>query len=228
VAEWGAGAAGLVIWADHQTAGRGRIQNRAWVDEKGKNLSFTIIKYFPAIPPLLSLAAGLAVLQSVEALISPRSEVRAEIKWPNDIMLGGKKICGILCEASVRGSGGSLPCCALIGIGLNVGQTAFPQELKDKATSLALAGIRAEPESLLKDILAGLEKLLDNAGKAEVLIPLINKRLYKKGEIISFRPGAAVSDSVLRGRLTGITENGGLCLLTDFGEKNYISGEIVL
>jgi BirA family transcriptional regulator, biotin operon repressor / biotin---[acetyl-CoA-carboxylase] ligase len=117
-----AGREGLLVRARTQTSGRGR-RGRVWFSPEGQNLYMTVT----LAPPeeRYPLITGVAVR---EALASLLSNVDVEIKWPNDIIVSGKKLCGILCET--RGS------ITAVGIGINVNQSSWPDDLKHRATSL--------------------------------------------------------------------------------------------
>jgi BirA family biotin operon repressor/biotin-[acetyl-CoA-carboxylase] ligase len=121
---------GTVVIAEEQTVGRGRLK-RAWLSPKG-SLSLSVILY-PGLEylPSLIMLASLAVVRSIEAV----SGLEAQIKWPNDVLLNGRKVCGILVESEVWGEVVSY---AVIGIGVNVNlrMSDFP-ELSPAATSLS-------------------------------------------------------------------------------------------
>lgn len=121
---------GTVVVADEQTAGRGRLK-RAWLSPKGSIALSIILHPTPAQLPSLIMVASLAVVHCIEKL----SGLKAQIKWPNDVLVNGKKVCGILIESDVRGSGVDY---AVIGIGLNVNLNIadFP-EIAATATSLS-------------------------------------------------------------------------------------------
>lgn len=131
------GKPGDVFAADMQTAGRGRLDHR-WLSAPGENLMMSAVVDVADVPPqevaTLPLIAGLAVAQAVSGVFSgqgnPSKASDVKIKWPNDVLLSGRKICGILCERS----GDSV----IVGIGVNVNQTAFPPEISQRATSLRL------------------------------------------------------------------------------------------
>jgi BirA family biotin operon repressor/biotin-[acetyl-CoA-carboxylase] ligase len=132
---------GDVIQAKHQTSGRGRFAQRAWTDEAGANLLMTII--LKDIPKenveFLSYITGLAIAQMLRSYLTLWKgmgvHARVRMKWPNDIQIDERKCCGILSEAvwqgdELRG--------VLIGIGLNVNQERFPEQLRERSTSLAI------------------------------------------------------------------------------------------
>ncbi|KAB2924729.1 MAG: biotin--[acetyl-CoA-carboxylase] ligase [Bacteroidetes bacterium] len=144
---------GTLIIAEEQTAGRGRLQ-RSWESDPGTNLLFSLILY-PAFDAekyrLLPFAASLAAADAVERVTG----LSVSCKWPNDILIGTKKVCGMLLE-SVTGNRGVTR--IVLGIGLNVNQEQFPEELRFKATSLVLeTGAAADRIVLLQAVLEELE-----------------------------------------------------------------------
>lgn len=120
--------------ADQQTAGKGRL-GRVWNSPAGENVYMTLLLLQPPVKPMkasaLTLVMGLSVAQAVRDMTG----LSAGIKWPNDVVVAGKKICGILTEMKIRGEKAEY---VSIGVGINMNQKEFPQELQDKATSLAL------------------------------------------------------------------------------------------
>ena len=139
--------AGLVVVAEQQTAGRGRL-DRSWVSPARAGLTFSVLLR-PDLPPArwgwLPLMAGVAVARGVRAV----AEVEAVLKWPNDVLLGGRKVCGLLAEAVAPGA-------VVLGIGLNV--TTREAELPHAgATSLQLAGsVSTDRDTLLRAVLREL------------------------------------------------------------------------
>lgn len=153
-------AEGSVVVAEYQTHGRGR-HGRAWDADSGHNLTFSVVLR-PTLASdrlgLVTVAAGVAVAEAVDAFVEPH---RAAIKWPNDVLLEGRKTCGMLLESSFAGRGAArgAPEFVILGVGLNVNQTAFPDALADTATSLRLASGRAVPRPpLFARILHRLER----------------------------------------------------------------------
>lgn len=145
---------GTVILADEQTEGRGQADN-VWKVEGGQNLTFSIILETDWLAAneqfLLNMAVSLAVLKSVKQFLPDTENIN--IKWPNDILVNDKKICGILIENTIYGNFLQK---SIIGIGLNVNQIDFDN--LTKATSLKLIlGQQYEKELILKNILLNLE-----------------------------------------------------------------------
>ncbi|MBI2524830.1 MAG: biotin--[acetyl-CoA-carboxylase] ligase [Candidatus Rokubacteria bacterium] len=146
---------GTAVTAQHQTAGRGR-RSRAWWDTPGESLLVSALLRPPIAPglaPQLTLVAAVAVVDAVRAAAG----VEARIRWPNDVTADGRKLGGILAEASSGPDGGLQH--VLLGIGINVNQTAFPPELAERATSLRLlTGARQERALLLARLLEALAR----------------------------------------------------------------------
>jgi BirA family biotin operon repressor/biotin-[acetyl-CoA-carboxylase] ligase len=234
-ADWArqGGAEGSVVVTDYQTAGRGR-HGRRWTAPKGQNLLFSVVLR-PALPAdrlgLVTVAAGVAVAEAVEAFVSPH---RAAIKWPNDVLLEGRKTCGMLLESSVApddGGGASAPV-VVLGVGLNVNQTDFPEALADTATSLRLTTGRPVPRApLLARLLGRLEARYDRvAGDAAgadgpgAVRQAFQERLDRLGETATLR--VAGTDRRLQGTVAGIAEDGGLRLDTGDGVQTVHAGEV--
>ncbi len=150
-----AGAPHGATWvAEEQTAGRGR-QGRAWVSPRGENLLFSVLLRVDCIPsrlPLVAIVAGLAVRDAV-ARSAPQADVR--IKWPNDVLVGPKKIAGILVEAITAGPRIEA---VVVGAGINVHTRVFPEDLAERATSVSL--VSSEPpdrDAILAHVLEGID-----------------------------------------------------------------------
>ena len=132
-----AGVHGDVFTADYQTAGRGRLDHK-WLSSPGANLIMSVVLSVADLSPeqvaTLPLVVGLAVITALKNLThhcsTSTSDFDYSLKWPNDVLIDGKKIAGILCERI----GDSV----IVGIGVNVNQTEFVPEIADRATSLSL------------------------------------------------------------------------------------------
>lgn len=147
-----AGRPGDVFTADFQTAGRGRLDHK-WLSPPGANLMMSVVLSVGGLPPeqvaTLPLVIGLAVCEGVGEAI------RARLKWPNDVLVEGRKLAGILCER--RGDD------VIVGVGVNVGQVEFPPEIAARATSLARLCGRAPTCAAVRDGL--LERIGDEYGR---------------------------------------------------------------
>ncbi len=200
---------GALVIAEHQTAGRGRL-GRSWMDTSGQGLLFSVVLR-PALPPdrlgLVTLAGGVAVAEAVSTWTAP---VEPRIKWPNDVLIDGRKCCGMLLESSLDRDP-----FVVLGIGLNVNQDAFPESLADRATSLRLETGRLIPRAaLLARLLERLEVWLDRlaAGEATSLREAFAERMVGQGERSSVR--LTQSDEPVDGVIEGIDETGALRLRT--------------
>jgi BirA family biotin operon repressor/biotin-[acetyl-CoA-carboxylase] ligase len=146
---------GTVVVADHQTGGRGR-RGRTWWDAPGDNLLASVLLRPPlriAEAPPLSLVAAIAVSEALET----QTGVVAGIRWPNDLLVAGRKLCGVLAEAAAAADGRVDH--VLLGIGVNANQTEFPAPIRALATSLRLlTGRVADREELLQHVLAALDR----------------------------------------------------------------------
>jgi BirA family transcriptional regulator, biotin operon repressor / biotin---[acetyl-CoA-carboxylase] ligase len=149
---------GTVVTARHQRAGRGR-RGHDWWDAPGQSLLVSVLLR-PARPatsaPQLSLLGGLAVAEALATVAA----VPARIRWPNDLLVDGRKICGILAEASSDAAGRIHH--VILGIGINLAQPAFPAELADRATSVHLVtGHAPEPDIVLTAVLEQVARRYD-------------------------------------------------------------------
>ncbi len=141
-----------VFWADHQTRGRGRQQHE-WHDEPGADLAVTF-RIQAQLPMPLALPAAVPV--AVALACEPLTGEPLRIKWPNDVFLHGRKLCGVLIDAGVVG-----PDTYLIGIGVNCNRVRFPPGLEATATSLAITtGHEVDRRALLLAIAIELEAAL--------------------------------------------------------------------
>ncbi|MEX0748298.1 MAG: biotin--[acetyl-CoA-carboxylase] ligase [Rhodothermales bacterium] len=213
---------GAVVFAERQTQGRGR-HGRSWQALAGLNLTFSIVLR-PNLPlellGMIPIAAGLAVAEALDAFISP---ISADIKWPNDILVRGRKCGGILLESRWTGSD-KVPA-VVLGIGVNVNQAEFPAEISDRATSLLLeTGRRVARAPLLAAILDRLEKWLDRlVDRDDEVRSAYRGRMTQLNSHVTLRfPGG---DSVC-GVGLGIDNSGGIVLESDGTRRVFHSGEV--
>jgi len=180
---------GTAVVADEQTAGRGRL-GRAWHSPPGENLYITLILRPDApLGPKLAMVAPLAVARAVEEV----TPLRAGIKWPNDVWIGGRKLAGVLIEAEVRGEEVAF---SLVGIGVNVNMdVAAVPELAETATSLRRELGREVPrEDVLASLLNHLEALYE-APEEEVWRQW-RQRLITLGRHVVARAGQEVTEGL--------------------------------
>jgi BirA family transcriptional regulator, biotin operon repressor / biotin---[acetyl-CoA-carboxylase] ligase len=212
---------GALFVADAQTAGRGR-GDHSWHSPPGENVYLSLLLR-PQLPaPRLSsitLAFGLAVAKVVERRLEPGARVL--VKWPNDVLVGPRKIAGILVEASLRGvEVGSL----VVGVGLNVATERFPPEIAARATSLRIEGAR---ELDRVRIVAELCHELGEAAEgfaAVGLTPLLDE-LARRDALA----GRAVIVDGATFRAEGIDGEGRLRIRSERGElRSVVAGEVRL
>jgi BirA family biotin operon repressor/biotin-[acetyl-CoA-carboxylase] ligase len=206
--------------AEEQTAGRGR-QRRAWWSLPGENLLFSVLLREGLAPrrlPQIALVAGLAVRDTV----ARAAGVEAMIKWPNDVLVGGKKIAGVLVEAITAGAQVEA---VVVGVGINVHARRFPAEIAEHATSIALvAHDPPDRASVLADALASLEEDL-HAITARGL-GLVRSRLEAADAL---RGQRVRRDSDDEGVAVGIDDEGRLIIRRDDGATTaWIAGEVHL
>ncbi|HKQ69559.1 MAG TPA: biotin--[acetyl-CoA-carboxylase] ligase [Polyangiaceae bacterium] len=210
---------GAAFWADAQTSGRGRL-GRRWHSPPGENLyvSFVFRPSFDlSLAPLVTLAAGLAVVDAVEPLVSQCAPM---IKWPNDVLVRDRKLAGILTEGQLGEDRGPW---IVIGVGINVTTASFPPEA-GRATSLALAGAASLDRSdlfvSLALSLASRIGRLGEAGPRDTVAELARRdALFGRAISIDGRPAAAC----------GIAEDGRLRVrYADGTETACVAGDVQL
>lgn len=154
--------AGSVAVCDFQSAGRGRLQ-RVWQAAAGETLPVSLLlkpRLTPEQIPLCTLGAAVAAAQAIEQVCP---ELKAGIKWPNDVVIGGRKCVGILCEGAFDPAG---RLCVIMGVGFNGNQRAFPPELAASATSLFLEKQRQNPDAepvILRELLTAFLEAAEKA-----------------------------------------------------------------
>lgn len=213
---------GTLAVADHQDAGKGR-RGRTWSSPHGTGIFMSILtrpELHPSCASMLTLVAALAVSEAVETVCG----VRPSIKWPNDIVLNGKKLCGILTEMSTE-----LECIHYVvtGIGINANMESFPEEISAVATSLFLeTGEKVKRSRLIGAVMESFEKYYDRfmeIGDMSGLQEEYNSRLANAGrQVRVLSPGNEYT-----GTAVGIDETGELLVKMDDGEiRRVISGEV--
>ena len=207
---------GTVVVAEAQTGGIGRHGHRWHSDDSG-GLYVSVILRLTLAPrdlPLLTMALGLGVLEAVQGFC----DVPADIRWPNDILIGGRKLAGILVQTpAVR--------VQIAGIGININQTDFPESLRDLATSLRIVtGLEQVKQRLLDDIVAACLQQADRlaaGGREEVLRQFERCSSCVRGmevEVAGPRPIRGVSD--------GLDADGFLRVRTTNGVETVLTGGV--
>jgi len=221
-AEQGA-ADGCLVVADAQTRGRGRLDRR-WVTAPGAALAMSLVlRPSPAEAAQAGLFAGLGAVAVTEALEQGWG-LKPQIKWPNDVLLGGQKVCGILAEASWSGS--QLQA-VVLGIGVNVAPSSVPpqDELLFPATCIeAAAGRTVERQEVLERIVEQLFVWRPALGSAEFL-EAWNRRLAFRGEAVQIvMPGYNITGEVME-----VDPAGGLRLRRRDGNvETVLAGDVHL
>jgi len=214
---------GTVVLAEQQTAGRGRL-GRSWVSPARINLYCSVILR-PAIPPLevprLTLVAGIAVAEAI--LVS--ADVRAAIKWPNDVLIDGRKVAGVLTELEAEADRVRF---VIVGIGVNLNATLddFPPELRDKATSLALAsGEPVERARFAARLLTALDAAYATflrGGFAAL------RHRYEELHCLTGQPVTVDGKPPLTGTVRGVDDSGALLVESAGQLQRVVSGEVTL
>lgn len=217
-----------VYAAKFQTAGRGQRGNK-WSSAAGQNLTFSVLLNFthPQMPDLavrnqflLSIVAALSVSELLRKL-----NIRNTIKWPNDIYIGRRKVCGMLIENIVGNAGLEH---SIIGIGLNLNQTEFPPELVNPTSVLVSSGLRTVPEEVLDDFLDIFSWYMPYLSDIEEINEIRNKyvsRLFGLG--VSREYHDCLRNVDFTGTIKGISEEGLLLMeMPDKTVSNYSFKEV--
>jgi len=217
-------AEGSVFLAEEQTAGRGRGSN-SWESERSAGIYCSVVLR-PVLPPsdvlVLTLAAGLAVLAAIAQV---ESRVSADLKWPNDVLIKGKKVCGILTEMHAEVTRVRH---IVVGIGINVNQKSFPKEIENEATSLRM---ETGSECSRVEVAAALLKSLDREYRALIEEPDAQQSILRRfAEQSSWARGKQVyieeSQPRIEGTTEGLDERGFLQVQTAHGLQRVLSGTV--
>lgn len=210
-----------LLWSEEQTKGRGQ-KGTNWESEYGKNLTFSIMTYPDFLPAehqfILSKSISLAILDTLA-----NHNIKATIKWPNDIYVNDKKICGILIECSISGLGKLNQ--VVLGVGLNVNQTLFVSDAPNPTSMSIETGNQFDREKVLEQLSHHFENYYIML--AEDLYSSIDSRyrdnLYHRDGYFKYRDCNRVFDA----RISGISKYGALLLTDSDGvEKEYQFKEV--
>lgn len=225
---------GTLIIADAQNAGKGR-RGRNWSSEKGTGIYMSMVlrpDLKPESAPGLTLVAALSVAKAIEVCMNEKMEEESQkkalgltlqIKWPNDIVLNKKKVCGILTEMNLNGT---VIDSVIVGIGINVHQKNFPEEIKATATSLDMeTGGYCPRSSLIEDIVRFFEiyyEMYMKTGDLTLLKREYENYLANKEKQVKVLDPAGEYEGIAK----GITPKGELIVDTERGFRYIDSGEV--
>ena len=209
------GEGDMVVVASYQTAGKGCGTN-TWESERGKNLTFSLLIHPEGMPVNRQFHITEAVSVALCELLEGYIYNKVEIKWPNDIYVGDKKLCGILIENRLQGA--EIKDC-IIGIGLNVNQREFLSDAPNPVSLYQLTGKELDRDELLKAFLENFEQEWQNKTNGSEYREL----LYRKGKdgLYEDKTGRFVA------KLTDVLPDGRLLLVDEVGrERTYAFKEV--
>ena len=216
---------GAIVVADEQTEGRGR-RSRTWYSPPGRGLYVSIVlapRHARADPArarrLLTLAAGVALSEAVQACTG----LSADLKWPNDLLIGRRKLSGILAEAV---SAGAPDESIVLGYGINVGQSAYPPDLADRATSLELElGRPIDRAALFADTIAAVARRYEDllGGRFDAILDAWRGRAPgSQGARVTWVTPAGLQAGVT----AGIDDQGALLVRTGDRLDRIVAGDV--
>lgn len=209
-----------VFIAGEQTAGKGR-KGRTWVSLKNQGIYMSFLvrpRIDTSLVSGLTLMAAIAVCRAIEKT----ADINVSIKWPNDVLIGNKKVCGILTESMLGMDGIEYVVC---GMGINTDQQVFEDELKDKAVSLSMSNRSVNKMLLTAAIIdaffEGYQTFLQQGLAA--FMPEFRKRSALNGEITVISPTSRET-----GTLIGFDDTGAILIESNGEQKRFVAGEISL
>lgn len=216
---------GTLIIAEAQTKGRGRL-GRIWLSPEGQGLYFSLIlrpQISPIHAPKLTLMAGVAIARTIELTTS----IKSQIKWPNDILISGRKVAGILNEIDAEMDKINA---IILGIGININQNtaSFPKELRNEVTSLKLeVGSEISRLEILQALLVELENLCEVLKDGN--FPYILGAWRKMDITLGSQVKAVLIDREISGKAIDIDQDGALLLKDRKGDiYRLLSGDLTL
>ena len=218
-------AQGAIVIADAQSGGKGRL-GRSWVSPPGVNLYLSAIlrpAVLASVAPQVNLLAAVAVADT----ISEVCQLTPAIKWPNDVLVAGKKVCGILAEMQTEA--GELRAVILgIGVNINAPLSAFPEELHDKASSLLLvSGRTIERSAFTASLLTHLEKYYV-LWLEQGFVALRSAWESYASSMLGKRIAVAAPEGTVTGTALGLDDDGALLVRSETDEKTHrlLAGDV--
>lgn len=207
-----------VVVADFQTAGRGQGTN-SWESERGKNLLFSIGFHPANIEPRGQFVLSMAIANAIRRVMESLLKVAVEVKWPNDIYVGNRKICGILIET--RLSGNKIKDC-IIGIGLNVNQQRFLSDAPNPVSMMQVSGHEFRCEEVLDLVLSVFEDIIKK-DDTDVVATEYRQHLYRRE---GFHPYRDAKEN-FQAKLVRVEDDGRLVLCDQKGSlRSYAFKEV--
>jgi BirA family biotin operon repressor/biotin-[acetyl-CoA-carboxylase] ligase len=213
---------GTVVISEGQTAGRGRL-GRPWYSNPHENLTFSVVLR-PQLNNegfnLLSLYAAVAVAEAIERV----TPLRVECKWPNDLLIDNKKVAGILIEGSFKDNSSEY---MILGLGINVNQRNFPNDLNQTATSLSLACNReVDRADLFRETLRSLERNYINLRNSG--FPSILNAWISRSSVIDKPISISQQGTLITGIVKGLNSDGGLIIQTNESTQTVFAGDVIV
>jgi len=198
----------MVVATDYQTAGKGCGSN-AWESERGKNLTFSMLIHPDGIAAREQFRITEVVSVALCRTLQPYIYNKVEIKWPNDIYVGDRKLCGILIENRLQGN---VIVDCIIGIGLNVNQRVFLSDAPNPVSMYQLTGQELDRDELLKAFIENLDQEWQSKANGSEY----RERLYRKGKdgLYEAKTGRFVA------KLTDVLPDGRLLLVDEEGKEH--------
>jgi BirA family transcriptional regulator, biotin operon repressor / biotin---[acetyl-CoA-carboxylase] ligase len=210
---------GTVVIADSQHKGKGRMQ-RVWHSPSGVNI-YTSVILKPQIPlskaSQISIVSGVAVAETLNQYCPEK----VWLKWPNDVLIGGKKVCGILAQIKMKAN--TIDFIVLgIGININLSREQFPQNIKEIATSLFIeTGRKISRQKLIISLYENLAKCYKQLHQEG--FDRIKEKWLRLAPMIGQTVQVMFKDETIEGKATGLDEDGSLMLFTDGNKKVKVS-----
>ncbi len=217
-------AEGTVVIADAQSRGKGRL-GRSWTSPNGVNLYCSIVLR-PSIPPVSASQLTFLSVVAVARTIELSTKLKALIKWPNDILINGRKIAGLLNEMSAETEKVNF---VVLGIGVNINMRPeqFPTDLRHPASSLFIeSGVTLNRNQFIRTLLSELDALYEiyvHEGYGP-----IREEWLSRAQLCGRRARVCCHDQVLTGDIKGIDNMGALLLDVDGREERILSGDVTL
>jgi len=212
---------GLIVVASSQNRGRGRL-DRSFISPEGGLYLSVVLRPEPSQTPvsLLPLLAGLAVSKSISTTVLKETS----LKWPNDVLMEGKKVCGVLVESSFKGDKLDH---VVIGIGINVNSSTdqLPEDIRERATTIKdITGNKVDMEILLRDLISFLDILYGRfkRGEMESILDQWSERSSTIGKQVRVNTGK----ETLEGKALGLDQSGALMISVEGSLQRVDIGDV--